>query len=375
MAELARLRLLTATMRQQGTPALLVSHLPDVRYLTGFTGSNAALVVLAGERASARLFTDGRYTTQAKQEVQGATVRIVPKSALAEACAYAAAGAGACGFDRTHTTVASLAAMRSAARKAGAGSGFFKPVDGAVAALRGVKDAEEIGHMRQAATLTCDLYEGMLGWMEAGMRERDVAAELEHRARLAGAEGMSFETIVASGERGSQPHARATGAVIQRGDLLTLDFGIVLGGYCSDMTRTVAFGFEGGPIPRKLQARWGEQRAIFDAVLAAQETAVAAVSPGATCGAVDDAARSLLTAAGWGKFFTHSTGHGVGIEIHEAPRVAKDGKHVLRAGEVITIEPGVYVPGRCGVRIEDTVLVTDDGVEVLTPVHKGWLEL
>ncbi len=356
-------------------PALLVTHPPDVRYLTGFTGSNAALVVLAGQRASARLFTDGRYTAQARAEVQGATVRIAPKSAMAEACAYAAGRAGACGFDRNHTTVASLAAMRSAARKAGAGRGFFKPLDGAVAALREVKDASEIDTMRRAAALTCDLYEGLLGWIEAGMRERDVAAELEHRARLLGAEGMSFETIVASGERGSQPHARATDAVIQRGDLLTLDFGIVLDGYCSDMTRTVAFGFEGGPVPRKLQARWGEQRAIFDAVLAAQQAAVAAVRPGVTCGAVDDAARSLLTAAGWSKFFSHSTGHGVGIEIHEAPRVAKGQAHPLRPGEVITIEPGVYVPGRCGVRIEDTVLVTAGGIEVLTPVHKGWLEL
>ncbi len=375
MVERARLRQLVATLRQQSVPALLVTHLPDVRYLTGFTGSNAALVVLAGERTSARLFTDGRYTAQARREVQGATVRIAPKSALAEACVYAAERTAMCGFDRTQTTVASLANMRSTARKGGAASGFFKPVDGAVSALREVKDAVEIERMRGAAALTCGFYEGLLGWMEAGMRERDIAAELEHRARLAGADGMSFETIVASGERGSQPHARATDAVIQRGDLLTLDFGIVLDGYCSDMTRTIAFGFEGGPVPRKLQARWAEQRAIFDAVLAAQEAAVAAVHPGATCGAVDAAARSLLTAAGWGKFFSHSTGHGVGIEIHEAPRVAKDQKHLLRHGEVITIEPGVYVPSRCGVRIEDTVLVTADGAEVLTPVHKGWLEL
>lgn len=375
MSERARLRQLTDALRQQSMPALLVTHLPDVRYLTGFTGSNAALVVLAGAKASARLFTDGRYTAQARHEVQGAAVRIAPKSALAEACAYAAQRAGACGFDRTHTTVASLAAMRSAAREAGTGGGFFKPVDGAVGALREVKDASEIDRMRRAAALTCSLYEGLLGWMEAGMRERDVAAELEHRARLAGAEGMSFETIVASGERGSQPHARATDAVIQRGELLTLDFGIVLDGYCSDMTRTVAFGFEGGPVPRRLRERWVEQRAIFDAVLAAQEAAVAAVRPGVKCGAVDAAARSLLSAAGWGRYFTHSTGHGIGLEIHEAPRVAKDGKHELRPGEVITIEPGVYVPGRCGVRIEDAVLVTADGVEVLTPVHKGWLEL
>ena len=357
-------------------PALLVTSLPDVRYLTGFTGSNASLVVLAGKRAGARLFTDGRYTAQARQQVQGASVRIAAKSALAEACAYAGkSGAVACGFDRTHTTVATLAAMRSAARKAGGSAGFFRPLDGTVARLRAVKDLDEAERMRRAAALTCSLYEGLLSWMEAGMRERDIATELEHRARLAGAEAMSFETIVAAGERGGMPHARVTEAVIRPGDLLTLDFGIVLDGYCSDMTRTVAFGFGEKPVPPKHRARWAEQREVFEAVLAAQKASVAAVSAGVTCDAVDKAGRSLLAQAGWTKEFSHSTGHGVGLEIHEGPRVAKGQKTKLEAGMVITIEPGVYLPGRFGVRIEDTVLVTATGAEVLTPVHKGWLEL
>jgi Xaa-Pro aminopeptidase len=371
-----RLRKLTEAMRARSTPALLVANLPDVRYLTGFTGSNAALVVLAGSRAGARLFTDGRYTAQAQQEVQGATVRIAPKSALVEACAYAAgSGAANCGFDRTHTTVATLAAMRSAVRKAGGPAGFFQPMDGAVEQLRAVKDSDEADKMRRAAALTCSLYEGLMAWMEAGMRERDIATELEHRARLAGAEAMSFETIVAAGERGGMPHARATEAIVQRGDLLTLDFGIVLEGYCSDMTRTLAFGFGEGPIPPRQRARWVEQREAFGVVLAAQQAAVDAVREGATCDAVDDAARSILTAAGWAKQFSHSTGHGVGLEIHEGPRVAKGQKSKLEAGMVITIEPGVYLPGRFGIRIEDSVLVTATGCEVLTPVHKGWLEL
>ena len=371
-----RLRNLVAELRARSIPALLVTHLPDVRYLTGFTGSNAALIVLAGQRAGARLFTDGRYTAQATQEVQGASVRIAKKSALAEACAYAAtAGAATCGFDRTHTTVATLAAMRSAVRKAGGPAGFFHPLDGAVEHLRAVKDGAEAYLMRRAAALTCTLYEGLLSWMEAGMRERDIATELEHRARLAGAEGMSFETIVASGERGGMPHARATDAAIRPGDLLTLDFGIVLEGYCSDMTRTVAFGFGDKPVPPKQRTKWADQRDVFEAVLAAQKASVAAVRAGATCDAVDTAARSLLGSAGWAKQFSHSTGHGVGLEIHEGPRVAKGQKTKLEAGMVITIEPGVYLPGRFGVRIEDTVLVTETGAEVLTPVHKGWLEL
>jgi Xaa-Pro aminopeptidase len=375
MTNTVRLRALTSELKRRSIPALLVTNLPDIRYLTGFTGSNAALVVLAGNRASARLFTDGRYTAQAKQEVLGATIRIAAKSALAEACAYtAASGATKCGFDRSQTTVLSLAAMKSAARKAGAPGSFFTSCDGIVTKLREIKDAVEIEAMRSAAALGCELYEGLLSWIEPGMSERDVAAELEHRARLAGAERMSFDTIVAAGERSSHPHAQATDAILQPGDLLTLDFGIVLNGYCSDMTRTLALSYP-GRIPPRQAKRWSEQRDVFEAVLAAQRNAVRAVRAGVSCGQVDEAARSVLQAAGYGKWFSHSTGHGVGLEIHEGPRVAKDQKSVLHAGMIVTIEPGVYLPGRFGVRIEDTVLVTDDGAEVLTPVHKGWLEL
>jgi Xaa-Pro aminopeptidase len=371
MMHRGRIRHLAQELRRRSILSLLVTHLPDVRYLTGFTGSNAALVVVAKPRASARLFTDGRYTVQAKREVQGATVRISPKSALAEACNWAGHHADQCGFDRTQTTVAALSVMKKAAEK----RNFFVPADGLIAALRIIKDAAEVEYMRHAASLTCSLYEGLLGWIEPEMRERDIAAELEHRARMAGAEAMSFETIVAAGERSSQPHARATEARIARGDLVTLDFGIVLDGYCSDMTRTFAIGFGEKAVPPRLRQRWTEQREVFEAVLAAQQAGVNAVRAGVTCGEVDRAARSVLEAAGYGKYFTHSTGHGVGLEIHEAPRVGKESKDVLKAGTVITIEPGVYLPGRFGVRIEDSVLVTEHGAEVLTPVHKGWMEL
>ncbi len=268
-------------MRAQSTAATLITNLPDVRYLTGFTGSNAALAVLATPRVSARLFTDGRYTQQARQQVQGATVRIAPKSALNEACAYlAASGAAVCGFDGGHTTVGALALMRKAARAAGGRTAFFKPLNGLVATLRSVKDKDEQDGMRRAAALTCELYEGMLSWIEAGMCERDVAAELEHRARLAGVDAMSFETIVAAGERGSLPHARATDAPLRPGDLMTLDFGVVLEGYCSDMTRTVAFGFGDGPVPARLRTRWADQRNVFEAVLVAQKAAVEKVRAG-----------------------------------------------------------------------------------------------
>jgi Xaa-Pro aminopeptidase len=175
---------------------------------------------------------------------------------------------------------------------------------------------------------------------------------------------MSFETIVASGERSALPHGRATQAKLPRKGFVTLDFGVMLNGYCSDMTRTVHFGRANR-----------EERAAYDAVLEAQEAAVDAVKPGATCGAVDEAARTVLHEAGLGKYFTHSTGHGVGLEIHEQPRVAAAQEMRLETGMVITIEPGVYLPGKFGIRIEDMVAVTDKGHRILTPVTKSWIEL
>src|ERR1035438_4227219 len=215
-----------------------------------------------------------------------------------------------------------------------------------------------------AAALGCRLFEGALKTMQPGMTETSVAAELEYAARLAGAEAMSFPTIVASGPRSALPHGRATRAKLTKRGFVTLDFGVVLDGYCSDMTRTVYLGLAGA----------GERDA-YDAVLEAQETAVAAVRAGVTAGEVDEAARGVLRRTGLDKWFTHSTGHGVGLEIHEGPRLAAKQKQKLEAGMVVTIEPGAYVPGKFGVRIEDMVLVTRSGGEILTPSTKAWIEL
>lgn len=374
---------LADAMRLQRMGALLVTHLPDVRWLCGFTGSNAVLVVMVkGSRTSARLFTDGRYTAQAKDEVRGAMVRIAKKSALKEAVVFAAnADVLLCGFDAAYTVVTTLEAMRKALREEAVRmrrtNRFLKPVRGLVSSLREVKDAEEIAALRRAAALGCELYEGMLGFIDVGMRELDVAAELERRARLAGAEAMSFETIVASGARSAMPHARATGAVLEPGTLLTLDFGIILNGYCSDMTRTVYLRgvSEGSMKKRSLRKREEEQRRVFEAVLQAQESAVASVRAGVTAGKVDEAARRVLRREGLAKYFSHSTGHGLGLEIHESPRIAAKQEQVLQAGMVVTVEPGVYLEGNFGVRIEDTVVVMDDGCEILTPAYKGWVAL
>ena len=362
--------------------ALLVTHLPDVRWLTGFTGSNAAVVLLQTPRGlRARLFTDGRYTAQAAAEVEEATVRIAKKSALQEAVLFAAASPAArCGFDAATTTVATVANLRKTLRDATAvtqrNQAFLQPTSSLIAQLREIKDEEEILALRRAAALGCTLYEGMLAFIETGMRERDVAAELEHRARLAGVEAMSFETIVAGGMRSAMPHARATDALLEPGTLLTLDFGILLDGYCSDMTRTVFL--QPDPVKRQTAStreHLHQQRRVFDAVLQAQTAAVAAVHAGVTAGTVDAAARNLLKTHKLDKSFTHSTGHGLGLEIHEGPRIATNQTTHLESGMTVTVEPGVYLPGSFGVRIEDTVLVTATGCEILTPAYKGWVEL
>jgi Xaa-Pro aminopeptidase len=355
-----RKRHAVSAAKSAGVDGLLVTHLPDVRYLCGFTGSNAALV-LAGGRVV--LFTDGRYTAQAKAEAVGTRVVIATKPAVTAACEWMEeTKIGRCGFDAAHTTVASLELMRRAV--SGRVRRMFVPVGPLVARMREVKDADEIAKIRAAARLGCELFDGMLSYLEVGLTETEVAATLEYAARLAGAEGMSFETIVASGERSALPHGRATKAKLPRRGFVTLDFGVILDGYLSDMTRTVHMG----------KAMPGE-RDVYDSVLEAQEAAVATVAPGVTAGEVDEAARSVLRRVKLDQYFSHSTGHGVGLEIHEGPRLAAKQKQVLEQGMVITIEPGVYMPGRFGLRIEDMVLVTAKGGEILTPSVKAWIEL
>jgi len=350
-------------LTRAGLSGLLVTHLPDLHYMCGFTGSSGALAVT---RRAARLFTDGRYTAQAAAEVQAAQVEIVTRAPAIAAVEWLAAQPGAefAGFDPAWTTVADLqrwkAALPSKLRR-GLLNALAAPM---IEALRVVKDEDELRIMSEAALMGCRLFEHILGFLRPGLREVEVAAELEHEARLLGAQGMSFDTIVASGQRSALPHGRATEARLPRRGFLTLDFGIIHDGYCSDMTRTVYLGS-----PR------ADERDAYLAVLEAQEAAVAAVSAGVSCGDVDEAARSILRHAGLGEAFSHSTGHGVGLEIHEAPRVGARQTTRLQAGMVITIEPGVYLEGRFGIRIEDMVAVTRNGGAVMTPAPKALIEL
>jgi Xaa-Pro aminopeptidase len=346
--------------------ALVVTHGPDVRYLSGFTGSSGALALVGGR---AVLFTDGRYTAQAKAEAAGVRISIDKRSPGVRAVEWLAGqGVARCGFDAGQTTVAGLEAMRAAVKPLLAGAarrGFLVGTEGLVARLREVKDADEIARMRRAADLGCRLFEQVLEFVVAGATEAEVAAQLEFKARMAGAEAMSFETIVTGGVRSALPHGRAGMAKLPKRGFVTMDFGVLLDGYCSDMTRTVHMG-------KASKRAWD----VYHSVLEAQMAAVAAVAPGVTCGAVDEAARSVLRKAGLEKAFSHSTGHGVGLEIHEGPHVAAKQEQTLEAGMVITIEPGAYLAGEFGVRIEDMVLVTETGGEVLTARSpKVWMEL
>ena len=358
-----RIGQLRRRMTRAGLPALAVTHLPDLRYLTGFTGSSAALGVA---RRAVRLFTDPRYATQAAEEVSGARVEVVSNSPAVAAAQWIAAqpGVDQVGFDATRTTVAELGRWR-AALPSRIRRGFFQPLASSpVEDLRTLKDQDELAVMAEAALVGCKLFDRILGIIRPGIREIDVAAELEHQARLLGAEGMSFETIAASGARSALPHGRATSNPLPRRGFLTLDFGVILKGYCSDMTRTVYLGN-----PK------AEERRAYGAVLEAQNAAVSAVGDGASCGDVDEVARGVLRGYALAEAFTHSTGHGVGLEIHEPPRVGSGQTTVLRPGMVITIEPGIYLEGRFGIRIEDMVAVTRTGGQVLTPAPKALIEL
>lgn len=338
--------------------SILITHLPNIRYLCGFTGSNAMLLSIKGRRL---LFSDGRYTEQATQETQGAKV-VISQGGLAQEAAklIEQAKITKLGFEADRLSVTAHESLRKTLAK----SVKLVPTVSVVDRIRMVKDKHELALIREAVVLGSDLLTPAIETIRPGIRESEVAAEIEYAARRWGAEGMSFETIVAAGVRSALPHGRASNALIPKRGFVILDLGVILHGYCSDMTRTVHVG----PLPKR-------SKEIYQAVLAAQEAAVDAVAPGVTAGQVDLAARSVLKKAKLDRYFIHSTGHGVGMEIHEQPRIAREQSEVLLPGMVITIEPGVYLPDEGGVRIEDMVEVTERGHRVLTLATKELLEL
>src|SRR5579872_223009 len=340
--------------------ALLVSHLPNIRYLCGFTGSAGLLFV---EEQGGTFFTDVRYDTQAHEEVKGAKVVIARKAPLAALGDFLAhrrrrSRGRIIGIESEHFTIADKKRLGQLCPP----GVRLKDAPSIIERFRMVKDKGEIDLIRSAVQLGAKIYDRALEFLRPGMKEVEVAAEMELAARRGGAEAMSFDTIIASGPRSALPHGRASLLPIARAGFVVCDFGVILSGYCSDQTRTIWVG-----------AVSDNAREVYEAVREAQQAAVDTVRSGVTAGEVDAAARKTLRKAGLGKYFTHSTGHGVGLEIHESPRIADGQREILQPGMVITIEPGVYFPGKWGVRIEDMVVVTAGGCEILTPTSKDFL--
>ena len=353
----ARVGRLRAGLDAAGCDALLVTHLVNVRYLTGFTGS-AGLLLVTGD--DLLFVSDGRYRDQAAEQLDAAGVRARIEITGTEqrqvvALAVADAGVARLGLEADHVT---WAQQRRYADEWFTGAELVA-TSAVVEQLRLVKDAGEVARMEAAAAIADAALARVqpLLWREP--TEAEVALDLDTEMRRLGASGPSFETIVAAGPNGAKPHARPSARRIREGDLVVIDFGAVVDGYCSDMTRTLVVG-----------EPTADQRRQWDVVAEAQQAGVDAVAPGASTVAVDRACRSVIAAAGWGEAFLHATGHGVGLDIHEAPRVAATGDATLAAGNVVTVEPGVYLPEHGGVRIEDTLLVTTDGCRALTRTPK-----
>lgn len=342
--------------RESKADAFLVTALPNVRYLSGFTGSNGALLLLADRSL---LFTDPRYATQAPGE-SDCEVKVVKGPLIGNVLSWTRRlRLRSLGIEQNRISLEEFTQLDSAEPKL-----RLKLLSGLVEERRRVKSDAEIDAIRKSVLLNSAALDEALAHFDPSGTELDLAAEIDYRMRRLGADGTAFDTIVASGERTALPHAHPENKRVQTGNLLLIDMGARVAGYCSDMTRTFAVG--------KLTPK---ARRMYKAVLESQLAAIDAVRPGVTASAVDRAARTVLAGHGLEKLFIHSTGHGLGLEIHEGPRVGRKDKTKLTPGMVITIEPGVYVEETGGVRIEDTVVVTDSGCEVLTPTSKQLLAL
>jgi Xaa-Pro aminopeptidase len=338
---------------------LLITSLPNIRYLTGFSGSNALLFLTPAENW---FFTDFRYESQVAHEVTGAGRVFIEPSSLWKglwAQLGARTGTAAFGFESANLL------HHDFQRLLEDGSRWtWRPTIDIVENLRVRKDAAEVDAIRLAGVIATSALERTVADLRAGMSESQVAGLLEHNLRDAGSEGFPFDTIVASGPRSALPHARAGSRPIASGDFVLLDFGAVFRGYCADVTRTLVLG--------KASER---QREVHEAVREANERARTLIVPGMTGQEADAIAREVITARGFGDSFGHGLGHGLGIEVHEAPRLSRTAEGKLPTGAVVTIEPGVYLPGWGGVRIEDDVHLTEGGVELLTDFPRELIEL
>ncbi|HEV2494383.1 MAG TPA: Xaa-Pro peptidase family protein [Terriglobia bacterium] len=354
----ARQKRLRARLEANKLSALLVTKPANLFYLTNFRGSAGVLIFALRTPV---LWVDPRYTLQAREAACGVEVREEKGRLLTKVGQWLAERSKGragyrVGYEDSHLTCAALTELRRDGLR-------LRPASGMIEEMRSVKDAAEIDCIRRAGHLTAVVFEEVRQLIRPGIRECEVAAEIEYRMRRGGAEGPAFETIVASGPRAALPHARASAKPLEHNEFVILDLGAILAGYTADMTRTV---YLGEPSHRF--------RNLYRAVRESQESAVEMLRPGVEAQQVDAAARRTLARARLGKYFTHSTGHGVGLEIHEAPRLARGQETLLQSGSVVTAEPGVYLEGLGGVRIEDTVLVCAGAPEILTPASKDdWL--
>ncbi len=359
-----RCRRLAVELREREVDVLLVATPVNLRYLTGFTGTHGLALIAAEDAGRAgtgghRFFTDFRYLTQSAKQVPGEFEREIVTGNLLEAIPGSlAAPGGRFGFDEASLTVS----MHMRLRELLAETWELVPCAGAVERLRAVKDAEEVARIRAASALADEALQGVLEEGVLGRTEREVAIELELRMRRLGAEAPSFPSIVAAGAHGALPHAEPREQEIPSDVLLTIDWGARHEGYCSDCTRTYATG----------EGISAEARDVYELVLGAQEQALAAVKAGPSGRELDGVARAVIELAGYGEHFGHGLGHGVGLEVHEGPRLSRTaGEEPLQTGNVVTIEPGVYLPDRLGVRIEDLTVVAPGGPEVLTSLSKA----
>mgnify|MGYP000905520071 CR=1 FL=1 len=348
----SRITALRSRLAGTGCEAFLSFAPATNQWLSGFRGSTSAVIVTESD---AVFLNDFRYTEQAATQVKGFSLQEVPGNIQVRAGEkLAALGAASVAFEPGYMTVAELDYVRSAY------TGKLTPVPDIVSPLRMVKDKEEVDTIRAAGKLAEGVLADLVDQLKPGITERELAAKFEYEFKARGASGASFDTIALFGARSSLPHGQPGDKPLERGDIVLLDFGCKLNGYCSDLTRTFAFG--------TIPGAWFEE--IYHLTLTAQRRALEAVGPGKACREVDAIARDLITEGGHGKYFGHGLGHGVGIEIHESPRLNPDSSAVLAPGMVVTVEPGIYLPGQGGVRIEDLVVVTEDGCENLSKTSK-----
>lgn len=352
-----RVEQLRVKLQEQGLSAMLVASPINRRYLTGFTGSAGYVLIT---RDQSYLLTDFRYMTQAPEQAIGfQVVEHGPKLMDTVKELLASEGITSLGFEQEHVTYAVFTSYTELLKPVS-----LVPVSGLVEQLRIFKDHEELQVMQRAADLADATFSHLLNIVGTGKTEREIDLQMEMFMRSHGATSSSFDTIVASGERSALPHGVASERVIQGNEFITFDFGALLDGYCSDLTRTIAIGT---PDPKLKE--------IYDIVLEAQLHALDHIKPGMTGREADALCRDIITKYGYGEYFGHSTGHGLGMEVHESPRLSKASDDVLKPGMVVTVEPGIYLPGLGGVRIEDDIVITETGIHILTSSSKKYTVL